>query len=787
MFFLFAGDRILDITISFENMVYEDALTILSYASPYPVRLTLQKATPDKEKDTEGEETDAEDTVHHPVYRSQSMDDVSKIQKERFSFRMRRARSEMKRGSSKKNDGTNTGTLRKWKDMVGLEASGPSSDTNQNLTFTDMTIKPTDLMADFNEPDRVKAEATIHQYAAPRVLEIDIPDQKRETREEDERAKVERLRAQIQQEWNDAPVELVGKSNFVASAPTRPRSDDSDDGIRLNSEGKLVLGGPIPGESEPPNFSLQRKDSSGSSHSSRSDTDDDVGNEIDNAFLMRALKLSEPDSQIVPDVGQEVTIGDSKDESTIQFSPAKKRHSSQSSSDSSHQDHEKKKAHDEEAGVEIASTDEYVVVDLANKNNSSAPEATPRMLNIRNDISGIDDTNASMVVNFSERSLLMKDDPDVPVESGDDASFTEPKIALNSDEEEAQMLKEYLGGRPFLIDSLNDSDNDKDAESSDFTVRKTVTVTRVTSDGATTETTTETVESSDDHIVKTTSTVVESQGENIDISELSKLKTKALSDAKREIRRRSDSEGSSMSSRSSGSHPGDDLDMDLSALRQKLTMRNISAEPHESSDQSDAEDGATGLTSDSPDIKRRSGGGLTFDITASEFKNMPDEIEPEPRGEPKGGMAYYVGIDDELRAPKLEGSDEEPIPKPDLVRPAEDDSRRRRRSGSSSGSHSDDDEADPGKITFKMGSAHNVEGNNNELPNTEIKHGFNVDMNFNGRSSSLDSTPLGSPHKSSTSEVITKSDSSERFTITTHDESKGTYTMTLNSLDDSEA
>lgn len=31
------GDRIMALTVCFESIVYEDALTILSYASPYPV------------------------------------------------------------------------------------------------------------------------------------------------------------------------------------------------------------------------------------------------------------------------------------------------------------------------------------------------------------------------------------------------------------------------------------------------------------------------------------------------------------------------------------------------------------------------------------------------------------------------------------------------------------------------------------------------------------------------------------------------------------------------------
>ncbi len=38
---LHTGDRIIALTVCFESIVYEDALTILSYASPYPVILYI--------------------------------------------------------------------------------------------------------------------------------------------------------------------------------------------------------------------------------------------------------------------------------------------------------------------------------------------------------------------------------------------------------------------------------------------------------------------------------------------------------------------------------------------------------------------------------------------------------------------------------------------------------------------------------------------------------------------------------------------------------------------------
>ncbi|KAK6052893.1 hypothetical protein COOONC_09602 [Cooperia oncophora] len=37
------GDRIKSLTINFDNMVYEDALTLLSYASPYKVKFELER------------------------------------------------------------------------------------------------------------------------------------------------------------------------------------------------------------------------------------------------------------------------------------------------------------------------------------------------------------------------------------------------------------------------------------------------------------------------------------------------------------------------------------------------------------------------------------------------------------------------------------------------------------------------------------------------------------------------------------------------------------------------
>ena len=64
------GDRIHSVTISLDNVVFEDALTILSYASPYPVTLDLSRAS------QAADSVEGTDHAVTSIYRSQSLDDV---------------------------------------------------------------------------------------------------------------------------------------------------------------------------------------------------------------------------------------------------------------------------------------------------------------------------------------------------------------------------------------------------------------------------------------------------------------------------------------------------------------------------------------------------------------------------------------------------------------------------------------------------------------------------------------------------------------------------------------
>lgn len=72
-----AGDRILSITIDFRHIVQEDAMTILSYASPYNVQLELVDG-----KGFVGATSSPKSghsTLTHPLYRSSSQIDLTTV------------------------------------------------------------------------------------------------------------------------------------------------------------------------------------------------------------------------------------------------------------------------------------------------------------------------------------------------------------------------------------------------------------------------------------------------------------------------------------------------------------------------------------------------------------------------------------------------------------------------------------------------------------------------------------------------------------------------------------
>lgn len=74
----------MSINISLRHMVFEDALTILSYASPYDVQLEIERSPHSRGARETGSgkrspSVGPPDRLCHPFYRSQSIDDLNKV------------------------------------------------------------------------------------------------------------------------------------------------------------------------------------------------------------------------------------------------------------------------------------------------------------------------------------------------------------------------------------------------------------------------------------------------------------------------------------------------------------------------------------------------------------------------------------------------------------------------------------------------------------------------------------------------------------------------------------
>uniref|UniRef100_A0A1I7T674 PDZ domain-containing protein n=1 Tax=Caenorhabditis tropicalis TaxID=1561998 RepID=A0A1I7T674_9PELO len=71
---ILVGDKIKSLTINFENMVYEDAVTLLSYSSPYKVKLELERKLSDNASTSESD--DEKEMRYHPLFRSNTLTHV---------------------------------------------------------------------------------------------------------------------------------------------------------------------------------------------------------------------------------------------------------------------------------------------------------------------------------------------------------------------------------------------------------------------------------------------------------------------------------------------------------------------------------------------------------------------------------------------------------------------------------------------------------------------------------------------------------------------------------------
>lgn len=85
--FIFAGDRIMSLTIDFRHIVQEDAMTILSYASPYNVQLELvngnnklrSSGSSRSGAETASPKPGRQSPLVHPLARSSSQSDLNTV------------------------------------------------------------------------------------------------------------------------------------------------------------------------------------------------------------------------------------------------------------------------------------------------------------------------------------------------------------------------------------------------------------------------------------------------------------------------------------------------------------------------------------------------------------------------------------------------------------------------------------------------------------------------------------------------------------------------------------
>ena len=138
-------------SVSYENIVYEDALTILSYASPYPVKLLLEKSPSQTQPSPILGPRPRR--LSHPLFRSRSQDAMDA----RPSPSPKRSRSSVTK-HSEGGKGTGGRLFLKWKSGGGRSGNKPGSKPSSpkeklSLQNDEMRKSPTNDYYGFTHPE----------------------------------------------------------------------------------------------------------------------------------------------------------------------------------------------------------------------------------------------------------------------------------------------------------------------------------------------------------------------------------------------------------------------------------------------------------------------------------------------------------------------------------------------------------------------------------------------------------------------------------------------------------
>ena len=548
-------------------MVFEDALTVLSYASPYPVKLKLQKEAPVSPTETSPNksEVEAKGDLHHPLYKSQSMDDIRHITQEGM-LGPRRTFSEMKRNGPLPKS-VEEGHLKKWKnkqelvneESLGFEAAYPYS------SFHDGSIPDMKLdMVDSKDGDDGTEDSS--KTGPPAVVEIHIPDanfEKSVSLNEIPAIKID----EITQRKAASDINLStdsGECKVEIETPVKPtmtgeESTNRNMSAEVGGEADVTIPDLPTVQSGDVNIDLEDV------YASSRDAVETVEDKVETIVVEEVKNKSEDvercttETVSVPKIEVDVPSITIESE-TDPIAPRRKRTSGSNSSEKSDAETDDKKIKlDENKNTEVEVDVEMLKEKIALIENDI--EDNPGQIDFMDvDLNG--DFQQTPHINVSTHPA------DVKVQNKqDDGEESEEVVEIEEDQMRA-VLRDYFGDQPTLLQQFGMSGPPNGEEQGDDTKEVSAPESRNIKD----------VESPDSGVVEE--------------------KKSSLSD-------------SPTSSRSS------------SVERENKTNKK----------------------SNSPNIRRKSGGGLAFDITTTEFKGLPDEIPQEARGDPKGGIAYYVRFD----------------------------------------------------------------------------------------------------------------------------------------------
>ncbi|CAG9771047.1 unnamed protein product [Ceutorhynchus assimilis] len=258
------GDRINSLTISFEHMVYEDAMNILSYASPYEVILEAKSGRTISFQQGQGQ------TPIHPIYRTCSAIDLSLIPEKSSKKKLfGDDYSSSSNYSSLQKSRSNVTTLERKESKSPRPPMKPKSKSPQKLTpeetqnYQKFGVRVLPLEHHQKSPkiveqnqnnSNIERHYNMEEVPIRGIDEVDLkPPQARKREKKSPEPAFERNNSGIKRDSNGIPLEIPNHMQDAALAARRNRKSSIENGLGEDSNKKHKPKAPSP---PPINFSL---------------------------------------------------------------------------------------------------------------------------------------------------------------------------------------------------------------------------------------------------------------------------------------------------------------------------------------------------------------------------------------------------------------------------------------------------------------------------------------------------------------------------------------------------